>query len=136
MPATRAQSVDMDNLVHPRGFAVSSVFTCPVCSHLVHAYRLNLQNGVKLCPQCHTHFKVGINLFILPRGPRGAYNIAPDESLPASERTRMGLRRRSRQRRAQYLAELSLADPVPTIACNRFLGQPINSVTVVSEPVV
>lgn len=133
--ATGAQQLDSSKYVHPRGFSISSVFTCPVCSKIVQAHRVNIRNGMQTCSQCKTLFKVGIVLYVLPNMPGRTQYLAPDESMPPAERTALGLRRRSRQRRTEYLAELSLADPMPQIAFNRFVrGEPINRVVVVPPP--
>lgn len=132
--AVGAQRFDARTLLHPRGFCISASFSCAVCGKLLQAWRLNIRQGIQKCSTCGTLFKVGINLFIIPQGPGQSKRIAPDESLPPKDRALDAIRRRTREQRVLALRELGLDDTVPPVALQPFLGQEINSVTVVAPP--
>lgn len=135
MAALAAQISPNQQIIHPRGGPISVVYTCPGCGIVIFAKRLNRRNGVHSCAECKTCVLFGLCLYLLPLGPTGAHYIVPDQSLPPKERTRNGVRTRSRKSRMAYLASLGLGDPMPQIALQAYQeGVPVNRVVRVSEP--
>ncbi len=134
MAALAAHPIQDRQLLHPRGYCISCAVTCAVCGKLMMVYRLNTRDGVHECSTCSTMYKIGINLFILPKGAIASQYLAPDEQLPPAERTAMGLRTRSRKRRQAVLRSVGLDDPVPQIAFNGAQRDSLVHSSIVVEP--
>lgn len=118
-----------------RGQVLSTRFTCPNCCYLVSARELDKRQGVHVCPNCATVFRIGIHVLILPSGPSARQSIAPDYTVAGKNKSLLYARLRSRKRRMKALAELGLADAMPEQLTSPWVaGEPINRVTVVRDP--
>ena len=115
-----------------RGQCVSAYLTCPGCGNVLIAHRLNRTQGVKRCGECDQVIMIGLTAFLLPSGP---HSTPSDYALPPQSDPLQCARQRTRKRRVKALRELSLADPMPTIALERYsAGMAINRVVLVPAP--
>jgi len=134
-PATPLQVNENAILLHPRGHAISVVYTCPGCGMIIIANRLNRRNGVNQCRECKLSVMIGLALYLLPLGPGASQSIASDYTLPPAERSMPALRRRTRKRRIAYLASVGLDPSMQPASLERYQrGSEINRVVVVQPP--
>lgn len=118
-----------------RGQVLSTRFTCPNCCYLITARQLDTRQGVHVCPNCSTVFRIGIHVLILPSGPSARQIISPDYTAAGKNKSLLYARLRSRKRRMKALIELGLADAMPEQLTSPWApGEPINRVTIVREP--
>src|SRR6185369_7911294 len=131
-PAIPTHQQEERALFPVRGQCISANVTCPGCGTAMKAYRLNLTSGIHRCIHCDTVMLIGLTVFLLPTN---VHSIPTDYALPGKDAPLSHARRRTRKRRLLALRQLSLDDPMPLIAPQRYQrGEPINRVVVVQPP--
>ena len=122
----------MEQLFPIRGQIVSAYWTCPRCTDLQRAYRVNAKQGLHRCHCCGTIVRLGLNVAIIPRGRLARTLLPPDYTLSKADRLAATVKARPRTRRVQLLQALGL-DPTPGQLISARPGDPMNSITVIQD---
>lgn len=115
------------------GQVARASWTCPGCGEFQQSPKLSQKQGIHTCHTCHTPVRVGLALYLLPRGRFTRTIIPPDYAIPRAEALKQNVRARPRTGRLRALRELGI-NPNAVSVAQAVPGAPVNTVTVVHDP--